>query len=54
LTYCYGEVYEEDLAQEAYTIIDSWDKTKLTPEQVEIMEELKNFEDYPYPYEVVE
>jgi hypothetical protein len=54
LTCCYGEVYEEDLAQEAHTIIDSWDKAELTPEQMEVMEELKNFENYPYPFEVVE
>jgi hypothetical protein len=54
LTCCYGEVYEEDLAREAHAIIDSWDKAELTPEQVEIMEELKNFENYPYPFEVVE
>jgi hypothetical protein len=54
LTYCYGEVYEEDLVREAHAIINTWDQTKLTPEQVEIMEELKNFEDYPYPFEVIE
>jgi hypothetical protein len=54
LTCCYGEVYEDELAQEAHTIIDSWDKAELTPEQVEVMEELKNIEDYPYPFEVVE
>lgn len=54
LTYCYGEVYEEELAQEAYAIISRWDKSALTPEQVEIMEELKNFEENPYPFEVIE
>ena len=54
LTYCYGEVYEEPMLQEAYAIIDSWDKATLSAEQTEIMEELRNIEENPYPYEVIE
>lgn len=54
LVYCYGEVYEESLLQEAHSIINSWDKEALTSEQTEIMEELKNIEANPYPFEEVE
>lgn len=54
LTYCYGEVYEETLLQEAYAIIEGWDKDSLTSEQTEIIEVLKNIEENPYPFEVVE
>lgn len=54
LTYCYGEVYEENLLQEARDIIEQWDKATLTSEQVEVMEELKNIEENPYPFEVLE
>lgn len=41
LTYCYGEVYAEELAKEAHAIIDSWGTFRLTAEQEEAMEELK-------------
>ena len=54
LTYCYGEVYEDALAQEAHSIISTWSKSSLTLEQVEIIEELKNIEDNPYPFEEIE
>lgn len=54
LTYCYGEVYEENLLQEAHAIIDQWDKETLISEQTEVMEELKNIEENPYPFEVLE
>lgn len=54
LTYCYGEVYEDNLAEEAHSIISTWDKSALTPEQSEIIEELKNMEDNQYPFEVVD
>lgn len=34
LIFCYGEIYERDLADAAYGIINTWDKSKLTrPEQ---------------------
>lgn len=54
LTYCYGEIYEEALAQEAHAIIDSWDKAALSAEQKRIMEELRNIEENPYPFEVIQ
>ena len=54
LTYCYGEIYEEVLLQEAYAIIEGWNKDKLTSGQTEIIEELKNIEENPYPFEEVE
>lgn len=54
LTYCYGEVYEEAMLREAHAIIEGWDKATLSAEQTEIMEELRNIEENPYPYEVIE
>lgn len=54
LTYCYGEVYEDTMLQEAHAIIASWDKEILSAEQKEIIEELRNIEENPYPYEVIE
>lgn len=54
LTYCYGEIYEEVLLQEAYAIIEGWNKDNLTSGQTEIIEKLKNIEENPYPFEEVE
>ena len=54
LTYCYSEFYDEELAKEAHEIINTWNKEELTLEQVEIVEELKGFEDSQYPWEEVE
>lgn len=54
LTYCYGEVYEEELAKEAHAIIDTWDVSSLTSEQIEIIGELKNMEENQYPFEIVD
>lgn len=51
LTFCYGEIYEESMLQEAHSIIDSWDHSALTTEQAEIIEVLKNVEENPYPFE---
>ena len=53
LTYSYGEVYDEELSQEAHRIIDSWSGDTLTAEQVEIIGELKNIEENPYPFEEI-
>ena len=39
---------------EAYAFIVCWDKDSLTSEQTEIIEVLKNIEENPYPFEVVE
>lgn len=54
LTYCYGEVYEDSLLEEAHTIIDSWSTGTLTAEQAEVIEELRNIEENQYPFEVIE
>ncbi len=54
LTYCYGENYEEGMLQEARAIMDKWDRAALTSEQKEIIEELKNIEENPYPFEVLD
>ena len=53
LTYCYGEVYEEKLAEEAHAIISTWETSRLNLEQVEIIEELQYIEENPYPFEEV-
>ena len=53
LTYTYGEVYEEFMLQEVHDIVDNWNKSVLTTEQTEAMEELKNIEENPYPFEVI-
>lgn len=53
LTYCYGEVYAEELAKEAHVIIDSWGTFRLTAEQEEVIEELGNIEDNPYPWKEI-
>lgn len=54
LTYCYAEVYDHRLAREAHAIIDSWGKASLTLEQVDIIEELKNIEENPYPFQEID
>ena len=53
LTYTYGEVYEESLLQEAHFIVDGWGKREMTAEQMEVVKELKNIEENPYPFEEV-
>lgn len=53
LTYAYGEVYEEVLLEEAHVIINSWDKLALMEEQIEAIEELRNIEENPYPFEII-
>ena len=53
LTYTYGEVYEESLLKEVHPIVDGWDKSTLIAEQLEAMEELKNIEENPYPFEEI-
>lgn len=42
LTYCYGEVFEEELAKEAHTIIESWSNRELLKAEKEIAESLNN------------
>ena len=53
LTYTYGEVYVESMLQEAHDFIINWNKSALTIEQMEVIEELKNIEENPYPFEVI-
>lgn len=53
LTYCYGEVYEDDLLEEAHAIINSWNRDALTAEQTEVIDELRNIEENKYPFEVI-
>ena len=54
LTACYGEVYDEPLADEARKIIASWDSSSLTPEQQEAVDEFQNVTDNPYPWEYID
>lgn len=54
LTYCYGETYEESLLQEAHVIINDWNKVTLISEQSEIIKELRNIEENPYPFEEIQ
>lgn len=54
LTACYGEVFDEPLADEARAIIASWDFTSLTTEEQEAIAEFQNVVDNPYPWEYIE
>lgn len=54
LTACYGEVFDEPLADEARKIIASWDKTALAIEQQEAIAEFQNVVDNPYPWEEID
>lgn len=54
LTACYGEVFDESLAEEGRSIIASWDSASLTAEQQEAVDEFQNVMDNPYPWEEVE
>lgn len=49
LVYCYGEVYDEELAQEAHEIIRSWENRGLTEEEREIREVLRGMEECGWP-----
>lgn len=53
LTACYGEVFDEPLADEARAIIASWDSLSLTTEQQEAINEFQTVVDNPYPWEYV-
>ena len=53
LTACYGEVFDESLADEARAIIASWDSVSLTTEQQEAINEFQTVVDNPYPWEYV-
>lgn len=49
LTACYAEVFEEELAQEAHAIIDSWSGKELTEKEQEAVETLRELEENQYP-----
>lgn len=49
LTYCYGEVFDEELAREAHSIIDSWTDREFTEEEKEIVVLLRDMEENQYP-----
>ena len=54
LTACYGEVFDEPLADEARAIIASWDSVSFTTEQQEAINEFQTVVDNPYPWEYIE
>lgn len=54
LTACYGEVFDEPLADEGRAIIASWDLASLTSEQQEAISEFQNVVDNPYPWEYID
>lgn len=53
LVYCYGEVFDEELAEEAQAIIDTWQGKVLTEEEREVIERLKDVKENPYPWSEV-
>ena len=54
LTACYGEVFDEPLADEGRAIIASWESASLTSKQQEAIKEFQNIVDNPYPWEYIE
>ena len=54
LSACYGEVFDESLADEGRAIIVSWDSSLLTSEQQEAIAEFQNVIDNPYPWEYID
>ena len=54
LTACYGEVFDEPLADEGRAIIDTWGTSPLTLEQQEAIAEFQNVVDNPYPWEYID
>ena len=54
LTYCYGEVFEEELAKEAHQIMDSWGNKVLSEEELKVIELLQTMRDNRYPCSEIE
>ena len=54
LTACYGEVFDEPLADEGRAIIASWDSSSLTHGQQEAITEFQNVVDNSYPCEYID
>lgn len=51
LVRCYGVVFDDDLARQAHSIIDSWNLAQLTPDQQAVVSELEMFESCPRGWE---
>jgi len=54
LVACYAEVFDEELAAEAHTIISSWIGKELSDEEQEIIDDLHGLEENPYPWNEIE
>lgn len=54
LTYCYGEVFDEELAKEAHYIINTWEGRALSRQEQDVVENLRNLEENQYPSSEVE
>ena len=54
LTYCYGEVFEEELVKEAHQIMDSWENKVLSEEELKVIELLQTMRDNRYPCSEIE
>ena len=54
LVSCYAEVFDEELAREAHTIMERWNQQALSQEQIEVMAMLKVLEENPYPWREIE
>lgn len=50
LVFCYGETYEEELAQEACHIMKNWEDSDLAEEKQEMKEYLKALRECAYPH----
>lgn len=50
LTFCYGEVYDENLAKKAYEIIGGWKARELSKEEKEVAQILSLFEKSSYTH----
>ena len=50
----YNASFDDPLADEARTIIASWDSAALTPDQQEAIAEFQNVVDNPYPWEYID
>ena len=52
---CYSEVFDEDLAQEARAIMNSWTGREWTKAECEVSDYLDSLETNPWPdWEIVE
>jgi hypothetical protein len=54
LVACYSEVFDEELTEEAHTIINTWQGRKLSEAEREVIDDLHILEENPYPCSEVE